>query len=421
LIDNCMKAFAIINNLQWRICTLGLAGGLIAALSISSCTKAARKAEETSPKIDGDKITLPANSPQKSSLTVEVAKPIEKSVTRLNGRLVWNEDATVRVFAPVAGRVERIEAKLGDWVNVGDPLATLSSPDLGQAQADASRAAAGLKLAERTHSRLTGLFTHGAAAQKDVEAAEDDLETKRSENERAQGRLRLYGGSLGAVNGLFPLKSPLAGVIVDKSINPGQEIRPDQMLAGDARIVQPQFVISNPSRLAVLLDVTELELGSLKAGQRFEVRTRAYPDKIFEGRIQIIGQSLDPQTRTVKARGLVENPDGLLRAEMYVSVDVADGEETPGALAPANLSIRERPLPSRTSARVEIPVSAVFSKENQRYVFVEKSPGEYQRQTIEAGGEHDGKIRVTSGIEPGQRIVTEGSLLLQAMTEGAKE
>ncbi len=405
-----------------RARTLALVLGLAAALLPTGCSKKhGAKSEDAGPKIEGDKITLPAGSPQKNSLAVEVAKPVERNIIRLTGRLSWNEEATVRVFAPVAGRVERIVAMPGAQVKEGDTLATLYSPDFAQAQADASRAISGLKLAERTLSRLKELFAHGAAAKKDVESAEDDLEAKRSENERAQARLQQYGASVGTVDGRFPLKAPLTGTVVEKAINPGQEVRPDQILAGIEKLTLPLFVISDPSKLAVLLDVTELDITGLHPGQKIQISSRAYPDRVFEGNLIYIGQSLDPLTRTVKARGWVDNSEGLLKSEMYVSIDVTGSITEPpqGATGITHGDGESRP---RTAvAPIDIPAKAVFFKDNRHFVFVENAPDNYERHSVEVGPELQGRVRITQGLTAGQRVVTEGSLLLQAMTEGGSK
>jgi cobalt-zinc-cadmium efflux system membrane fusion protein len=393
--------------------------GLLAACALAACHGEKKTTDESAqPKIEGDNLSLPPGAPQQASLAVEEVKPMEKAIVHVTGRLVWDEERTVRVFSSVAGRVDKINVAIGQSVALGDSLATMFSVDFGQAQADASKADADLKLSERTLVRLKDLFAHGAAAQKDVEAAEDDFENKKAEQQRAHARLKLYGVEGGTVDGLFPLKAPLAGVVVEKSINPGQEIRSDQMLANDTKLVAPLFVISDPRRLSVQLDVTELDIANLKPGEPLEIRTRAYPDRVFEGRLQVIGQSLDPLTRAVKARGSVDNTDGLLKAEMYVAVDVADGEEKVPAVA-ANSS---DPAKNRAPApKVEIPVKAVFSKDNRHFVFIEKSPGKYERQPVEIGLEHAGRVCITDGLSAGERVVTEGSLQLQAMLEGSKD
>ncbi len=398
---------------------LGGALSVLAALALPACHEEKKTAAEPPEiKIESDKVSVPLGAPQQAALAVEVAKPVEKTIIRLTGRLVWDEEKTVRIFSSVAGRVSKINVHLGEPVAVGDPLATMFSVDFGQAQADASKAQADLKLAGRTYARLQDLFEHGAAAKKDVEAAEDDFENKKAEHQRALARLKLYGVEAGTVDGLFPLRSPLSGVVVEKSINPGQEVRADAQLANDPKLFAPLFVLSDPRRLSVVLDVTELDIANLKPGQTIEIRTRAYPDRVFEGRIEIIGQSLDPLTRAVKARGFVDNSEGLLKAEMYVGVEVADGGEK---TAPTAVDIHD-PAKNRTPGTpVEIAVKAVFSKDNRHFVFVEKSPGKYERQSVELGVEHAGRVCVTDGLAPGERVVTEGGLQLQAMTEGSKD
>ena len=411
------------SDLRLSVRALTLALGSVVALLPTGCIKKAEtKTEEAGPKIEFDKVTLPAGSPQRSSLAVEVAKPAEKSIARLTGRLTWNEDATVRVFAPVAGRVEKIEGQPGSRIREGETLATLYSPDFAQAQSDASRAVSGLKLAERTLARLQELFAHGAAAKKDVDSAEDDLAGKRSESERAQARLQQYGATLGTVDGRFPLKAPLSGIIVDKNINPGQEVRPDIQLANDPKLFAPLFVISDPARLSVMLDVTELDIAQLKPGQKIQIQTRAFPERIFEGMLEYIGQSLDPITRTVKARGHVENADGVLKAEMYVSIDVAteNADELPPT-AEVSVNGDQPARQQHASAPIEIPSKAVFLMDSRHFVFVESAPEKYERHFVEVGLEHHGRVRIIGGLNSGERVVTEGSLLLQAMTEGGKE
>jgi multidrug efflux pump subunit AcrA (membrane-fusion protein) len=160
----------------------------------------------------------------------------------------------------------------------------------------------------------------------------------------------------------------------------------------------------------------------LKPGQKLQVRSRAYPNEAFDGQLEVVGDSLDPQTRTVNVRGYVENPDGLLKAEMYVSVDVVGSpEEGKAVTAPGTVGASD-PAPSRPSGvPVEIPVRAVFSKGDQHFVFIEDSPGHYERKSILLGSEHEGRVCVTDGLTPGERVVTEGSLQLQAMTQGGKE
>ncbi len=390
-------------------------------VTLCGCHKPEVEAAKEEPvvKAEQDSVTMPVDAPQHASLAVEAARPLAKNVARVTGRLVWDEETTVRVFSSVAGRVNKINASIGQQVKEGDDLAMMASVDFGQAQADASKAEADLKLSERTLTRQKDLLEHGAAAKKDVEAAEGDFESRKAERARAMARLKLYGVEGGSVDGMFPLKSPLTGMVVEKNINPGQEVRPDMMLANDARLVQPLFVISSPTRLTVILDVTELEAIAMKAGQEIEVTSRAYPDRIFKGKLELIGGSIDPVTRTLKARGYVDNPDGLLKAEMYVGISVAI---KPADVAPPPAQVAETAVGGKASPPVRGPVEisskAVFLKDNRHFVFVEKEPGKYQRKPVELGNETDGRVSVMNGLFPGEKVVIQGCLLLQAVTEG---
>ncbi|MDB6020149.1 MAG: Efflux transporter, family, subunit, partial [Pedosphaera sp.] len=374
--------------------------GWLAVVGLLGCHAAEKPVAETpAPKVDGEKVIIPADAPQKTSLSVETAEPRKLAITHLTGRLLWNDDATVRIFTPVAGRVSAIVATLGQPISAGDPLAKIDSPDFGQARADARKAASDLQLADRTLAREKELQAHGAAPVKDVESAEAVYASAISERDRALARLALYGGDDKGSDELYLLRSPLSGVLVERNVTPGQEVRADMMLANAPNLLAPLFVVSDPTKLWVQLDVSESDISSLQPGQQLRIYSRAYPDKVFEGTLENIGDSLDPTTRTVKVRGIVDNADKLLKAEMYVTVDVtADAIKT----APSS---------------VEISSKAVFMKDNQYYLFIETSPGEYQRQVVKLGTEQDGKVQVFHGVNAGQKVVTEGCLLLQALMD----
>ncbi len=378
------------------IVLLPVAAGLL--LLVAACSKAPVPMDAAPLSVVGDRVTFPANSPQRASLTVAAVEPRPTEVHRVTGRLGWDEDATVRIYSPLAGRVHFVAVNLGDQVERNAALAGLDSPDFAQAQADARKAEADFLLAGRTLARTQDLFAHGAAPRKDVDTAEDAEAGARAEQQRAVSRLLLYGAPVdGDVDGLFTLRTPLAGVLVEKNINPGQEVRSDQLLANAPQLFAPQFVISDPHRLWVQLDITEMEMGLLQPGQSLRIFSRAFGGRTFEGRLESIGQSLDPTTRTVRARGLVNNADLLLKAEMYVDVELDS--------------------PNGNPAAVEVASSAVFSKDGRHYVFVETAPGAFQRREIEPGVESDRRILVRRGLQARDRVLVEGSLLLEAALE----
>jgi len=341
--------------------------------------------------VQGDTVMLDPASPQLQALELEPARPRPAPDRTFTGRLVWDDDVTVRVYSPVAGRVLTIEREPGEVVAAGDVLMRVDSPDFGQVQTEVRKAQADLALATRNRERQRDLYAHGAAARQDFEGAEADYQRALSESERAQSVLALYGGRTGPVDDVFALKSPLAGVVAERNLTPGQQLRADQILASDPSQLQPLFVVTDPTRLWVLLDVPEVDLAAIQPGQDLTIHSRAYPDREFRGLIQLVGASLDPTTRTVKARGVVQNPDGALKAEMYVAIDVRPNDAAPSVTVPSN---------------------AVFLDGDQHYVFVELDPGRFRRTAVRLGRESDHVVAV-DGLPSGGRVVTSGALLLE--------
>jgi cobalt-zinc-cadmium efflux system membrane fusion protein len=368
--------------------------GAIVLILAASCRRADPPADTPPFKIEGDVVEL-SDAAASSTVTVQSLAPHADRHVSVTGRLVWDENATVRVFPPVSGRVVAIAADLGAWVKKGGRLATLASPDFGQAQADAARAAADLRAADRTLERVRQLLERGAAARKDLDQAEADADRSRAEEARTRTRLKLWGGDraeMGQVDQAFALASPMSGLVVERNLNPGQEVRSDG--------TTPLFVVSDPHRLWVLLDITEKDLAEVRAGSKLTIHAPAFPDQTFQGTLDTLGAALDPVTRTIHARGRVDNADSLLKAEMYVSVDVHDHASTP---------------------ELAVPARAVVEDGAHRFLFVEEKPGTYRRTAVSLGQEQDGWVPVLAGVSGQARIVTEGSLLLESAWAGERQ
>jgi cobalt-zinc-cadmium efflux system membrane fusion protein len=272
----------------------------------------------------------------------------------------------------------------------GSPLAEIQSADFGQAQAAARKAESDFRRAERSLTRVQDLFEHGAAPRKDLDSAEADYASAQAERDRTETKLAIYGATATANSQEFLLPSPLSGVVVERNVNPGQEVRPDQMLANTPQFTAPLFTITDPSHLWIQIDATELDLPYLRPGGEFTFTSRAFPSQTFTGSVDVVSQYLDPATRTIKVRGTIDNPLHSLKAEMFVSVTLP-GEKAPGA---------------------SVPSKAVYLKGDKHYVFVENEPGQFTRREVQLGAEQGGRIVVT-GVEPGQRVVTDGCVLLE--------
>jgi len=338
---------------------------LAPAVLVSACDNGDAKSDVARPRLEDGRIVFRQDSPQLGSFATEPVKESVPQQLRLSGRLVWDENRTVRLFPAFAGRVIHILVKAGDRVKPGQTLAMLASPDFGQAQADARRAQSDFALAEKNLNRLRELYAAGVSARKEMISAEADYARAEAELARATGKVKLYGGGSESVDQNLALASPIDGVVVERNINPGQELRPDLQLANSP----PMFVITDPSRLWVQLDATESQLASLKRGQTVTLRSSAWPEESFEATVETISDFIDP------------------------TGEVPDAQRT----------------------LLQLPEKALVLSGGSYYVFVEESPGRFRWNEVKVEGVRDGVAGVVSGVDLGQKVVVEGTLLLHRL------
>ena len=368
---------------------LPLVAALALAAAASACGDGDAKPDIARPRLENGEIVFPEGSPQVASFATETVKEAGPVQLRLTGRLVWDENRTVRLYPPFAGRVLQILVKTGERVSRGQALAKLASPDFGQAQADARRAQSDFALAEKNLNRQRELHAAGVSSRKDLATAEADYARADAELARAMGKVKLYGASTDSVDQNFSLSSPIDGVIVERNINPGQELRTDLQLAN----TPPMFVITDPSRLWVQLDAGESQLASLKPGQKVQLRSSAWPDETFPATLENISDFIDSASRTVKVRGAVENRERKLKGEMFVTAELRE-------------TLR---------ADLAMPEKALVLAGDNYYVFVEEKPGRYSRQEVKVDAVRDGVASVSAGVKLGQKVVTEGNLFLHRL------
>jgi len=359
---------------------------LLAVAVLAACGE---KEKEPAPQFTVEQhsiVIFPAGSPQIASITSAPIEPRRDMALRFNGRLVWNEDRTVRVFAPFAGRVTSIAVRPGDRIKAAQTLAVLAAPELGVAQAEARRAEQDYSLAQKNLARVQELFSAGVAPAKDLQAVQADVARTKADRERTLAKLRLYGKT-DTVDQTLALKSPIAGVVVERNLNPGQEIRPDNQ--GDKAL----FVVSDPTRLWFLLDVAEKDIALVKPGTDLSLATTSLGDQRVKGRILHVADVVDPQTRSVKVRGTVEASDERLKAEMYIVAELR--VPAPGGYL--------------------VPARAVYLRGEQHFVFVDEGNGRYARRAIHPGPLVDGYQVVLQGLAATDKVVLDGSLLLERL------
>lgn len=310
----------------------------------------------------------------------------------LNGRVTFNEASTARVSSPISGRIVALKVQAGDAVKAGDELALLDSPDLAAAVADLRKAEADEARKRLALDRAAALYEGQVLAKKDLESAQADFAQARAETARASLRLRnLAPAGNAGEESRYVLRAPISGVVADRQANPGMEVRPD--------LPNPLFVITDPAKLWVLIDLPESDLPKVAAGQPVSVEVDAWPGERFRARIDRIGMVVDAATRRVPVRCAVANPQGKLKPEMYARVTLLADE-------------------NRTAVRV--PNTALVTEGLYSYVFVERSAGVFARRRVGLAVQDRDYSYLESGIDAGERIVVAGSVLLNSELESVQ-
>ncbi|MEO7728077.1 MAG: efflux RND transporter periplasmic adaptor subunit [Burkholderiales bacterium] len=341
--------------------------------------------------LNAGELRFAKDSPQLSFIKVEAVLELpEPLLDPLNARITYDENYTARISSPIAGRVTRILAQPGDRVTAGQVLVALDAPDFSSAAADVAKTGADLQFKRKAYARVGELFQAEVIARKDFESAESELRQSEAENNRARMRLRNLnpaaraGGSDG-----FALRAPMAGVVAERNLNPGAEVRPDAP--------NPLFIITDPAHLWVMIDLPERYLGKIAIGQKVTIDVDAYPGRDFVGQVASIGEVLDPATRRVPVRCIVNNPNRLLKPEMYA---------------------RATPINDEQVKLPRIPNSALLTVGLYSFVFVEKEPGVFERRRVTLGLQGRSESYVKQGLAGGERVVTAGALLLNSELAG---
>ena len=353
---------------------------------LAGCSEApVPAAQPAAPIVQGNQLRFTAGHPQLALLGLTAAAPVKTITVELPARLVWNEERTQRIYPAFAGRVMAIKADVGQAVKPGSLLAQLASPDFGMAQADTMKAQADSRLTQKSLARQRELFEAGIIARKDLDQSEADAARSQAEVSRADARTRLYGGG-GAVNQQLALNATINGIVVERNLNPGQEVRPDQSGPG----VPALFVVTDPRSLWVQIDARESEVGTLQPGAAFELVVPTLPGQKFEGRVTAAADFIDPATRTIKIRGLVSNTDRKLKAEMLATARI---ERTVGA-------------------GVIVPAAAVLLSGARHLVFVQTEPGVFESREVTLSYQGPKEIAISRGLEVGEQVVGDNTLLL---------
>ncbi len=347
--------------------------------------------EKSAARTASDTLHFPADAPQLAFLRITPVEDFpEPLMDALNARIAYDDNYTARVFSAVAGRVVKIAAEAGQQVKAGDPLLWIDSPDYAMGASDILKADADLLRKKGAYERAKLLFDAQGLARKDLESAEADWRLADAEAQRAKARMKnLSSNVIATVEGKFILRAPIDGIVSERQVNAGSEVRPDA--------TNPLFVITNPKHVWVVVDLPEQQIGKVRVGQSIAVEVDAYPNEVFPGKVTIISETLDPVMRRFQVRCDVDNSQHKLKPEMFARIS---------------------PILDNKSRLPRVPNSALFTQGLYSFIFVEKSPGVLQRRRVTLGLQDADFTYIKEGLHAGERVVTSGAILLNSELSG---
>lgn len=347
---------------------------------------------------------------QLATLTIEtvVTRQFYEEILT-EGKIGVDEYRSTPVFSPYPGRVVTIFASTGDRVQQGQKLFSVQANEMVQAQNDylaalniLNKARSQFSFAQAAEKRLHELYDNRVTtlrelqvAQNELTTAMNDLRTAEVGLEAVRNRLRILGlqetdmtalAKQGVINPETAINAPLDGTIIQRKIGPGQYVSTG---GGD-----PSYIIGDLSRVWLIAQLREPDIAKVELGEKVRFRVLAYPDKVFAGKIDYIGSSVDPASRRVYVRSEIDNGKGLLKPEMYASVRIINDLES---LSPS------------------IPRAAVIFEGEKAGVWVLSDDNSVENRRIKPGILNGNNLEVLDGLKAGERVVVKGALFVDRL------
>ena len=310
-------------------------------------------------------------------------------ILRVAGQIDFDEQALTRIGASVTGRVTQINAQLGNEVKKGDTLALINSSELSNSQLAYLKARSEKEFHRRTVQRAKTLFEADVISAAELQRRESEYEVASAQTRAAQDQLRVLGVNLkameelattGAIDSVASVMATIKGVVVERKVTTGQVVQPADVL----------FTVADLSRVWAVAQVPEQQVAQVKVGQSVRIEVPALQNEQLLGKLIYVGQTVNPETRTVLVRTELDNTSGRLKPSMLASMLI---ESTP-------------------KKQLVIPTSAVVREQDADYVFIEEKPGSFRLKPVRLSSEHNGQRVVLDGLSQGMRIVSEGAFHL---------
>lgn len=307
-------------------------------------------------------------------------QPLRDELT-LTGQIASNGDKTVQVYPLVGGVVERLNVALGDHVAKGQVLAVIRSGEIADLQNQSSTAGTDLDIARKNLAVLADQYKSGLASERAVSLARQELRKAQSNVGKSRKQLSVYGVS---ADGTYTLRAPISGFITEKNVTDHMQFNADN--------VGSLFTVSNLDDVWIMANVFESDISRVQQGFAADVTTIAYPDKHFTGHIDKVFNMLDPESKVMKVRVRLDNPDYLLKPEMYAQIRVSSVVGTGRMLA--------------------VPAQCVVFDKDRSFVLVFKDRHHIETREVQLAQTVGATAYVAQGLRAGERIIARNQLLL---------
>ena len=302
---------------------------------------------------------------------------------QLSGEVSFDENKLFKVYPRSSGQVIQSSLTLGDKVSAGQTLATIKSADVAGNYADVSSADADITIAKREMDNQESLYKSGIASEREYNDAKQDYEKAMAAKRKITSQIEINGGRGATASGTYALTTPVSGYVVEKNVNQGDFIRSD--------MGSNLFTISDLKDVWVWANVFEADINKVKEGTPVEVTTLAYPDKIYQGKIDKMSEVLDPNNKALKVRVKLDNPDLTLKPEMFAKVIVTNAQN---------------------EKAVCVPTSSLIEQNGKTFVVVFNNRNDMKIAEVDVMKTSGGRTFLNSGVAPGQKVITDNELLV---------
>lgn len=382
---------ALIRRERSRRLALGLAVASIATV-IAAARPSASEVHHSASAAAVERITLTDDQLRQVKVAPAAARTFETTLHAV-GYVDFDQDRTVQVASPWAGRIRAVYVKTGDPVRAGAALYAIDSPDLAQAESTLIAAAGVLELSTRALERARRMVQTEAAAKKDLDQAVSDQQGADAAYAAARRAVQLFGKSDAQIDAIVAqrridselrIASPLAGVVTARSAQAGALTQPGNSPA--------PVTVADVSRLWAIANATEYDLPLLRIGQDVSIRFPAFAERAFRGRIDQIAAAVDPATHRIAVRCTLADPKRELRPQMLATFTIHTG---------------------RTRRSVALPAGGIVREGNGTMtVFVTSDGRTFERRAVRLGIEQDGLTEILDGVSAGEQTATAGALFL---------